>query len=147
MFELDFFGLINGAGIDWMVFVTVLTSLFTVLSGAIWPLMEKWMEKVEAESLLAACQEIDAGELERLSREIEEMENWMQKLVRGKRSYEFYEYEERVNLLAMPWLGRSRWELCVRKVELFEAQLKAVQEEIALLDLQIDGIWSTPIPI
>lgn len=147
MFELDFFGLIDGAGIGWMAFIVVLTSLFTVLSGAIWPLMENWMEREEAAYLLTVCQEVDVEELERLTREIEEVEMWTREISRSQQIYELLEYEERVNLFSYPWLGRSRWELCVRKIEEYEDRIISLQAGIALLDQQVDAIWSTPIAI
>lgn len=121
MFELDFFGLISGAGVEWMTFCVILASLFTVLSGAIWPLMEKWMGEVEAEELLASCQEIDAEALEELSTRLVLVEKM-----------------EEAWLVRLPTLsvvdGRVAW----KKIQMLARR----REE---LDYQIDAIWYVPL--
>lgn len=121
MFELDFFSLINGAGVEWMTFCVVLSSIFVILSGAIWPLMERWMERVEKEELVKACGEIDAGELEMLSTRLLLVEKM-----------------EQAWLVRLPALDPADLRVAWKKIQAFTRR----REE---LDYQIDAIWCVPL--
>lgn len=122
MFELDFFGLINGAGVEFLAFWVSVTSICTVMMGLIWPFMERLFQKWDIEELAASCQEIDAELLEKVAQEITILEKQERALMWHISPSRALEWSD------MAWNGLVP---IIRRREALEATL--------------DFIWNTPI--
>jgi hypothetical protein len=122
MYELDFFGLINGVGIEFLAWFIATLSISTVIMGLIWPMMEGLFQKWEAEELMEVLREIDAEVLEEMGTEIVQLEAAEAKLM----------WHIDPGLPGV-WTDMA-WKSLVPIVRRRET-----------LEQQLDHIWSTPI--
>lgn len=93
MYELDFFGLISCGGIEFMTWLCCFMSLFTVMMGLVWPLVEMLFKRWDVEEMMEACREIDSELLEEVSNEIVLLERQEIGLIPLVRRREMLEYQ------------------------------------------------------